>query len=144
MKPDYSDIVERCGRPLWWDPYGVPRYVEFRPERCSVEGTDVALLRIACQACGRQFVVASQARHARDHRVQMPERTLSGRPSPWDAIGSFHYGDPPRGDPAHNDCVAGPTMNSVPLEILSFWRLPSGLENWRRCREYEFKIRPRR
>jgi hypothetical protein len=132
MKTDYSDIVARAGAPKWWDENGVPRYVDFHPYQCGVYVNSVALVRIACQACGHEFVVAMATRSDRN-----PDTAAN---DPWDAIGAFHYGDPPRGDSTHagGDCT-GDTMNSVPLEIVEFWRQDQDF-NWGRREEYEFHM----
>jgi hypothetical protein len=137
MKTDYSDIVAQAGAPKWWDENGAPRYADFHPCQCGVYVQAVALVRIACQACGHEFVVASvEHRHQRSI-ARVPDRDAR---DPWDAVGSFHYGDPPRGDHAHagGDCV-GDTMNSVPLEVVEFWRQGQDF-NWGRCPEYEFHM----
>lgn len=137
MNTDYSDIVKKAGAPLWWDEHGAPRYVDFHPTACGVYVRAVALLRVECQSCGHEFVVAS-VEHLRQRNIaKMPDRNVD---DPWEAVGSFHYGDPPRGDPTHceGDCT-GDTMNTVPLEIVEFWRKSPSF-NWARCPEYEFRV----
>lgn len=136
MKTDYADIVQKAGAPLWWDENGAPRYVEFHPERCGVYVQAVALLRVACQSCGREFVVASAPKQS-SVKVAFPQRKAQ---DPWEAIGSFHYGDPPRGEPEHEGCAAGPSMNTVPLAVVQFWVRKSESFRWKREKAYEFRL----
>lgn len=117
MLPNYSDITSRLGPPRWYDANGVPRYEAFSPDMCGVYVDHIAYMEIACQACDQRFMVVSEtSRLDRDGEPLFP---CAGTKSecPWDTIGSFHYGDPPR----HEDCAAGATMNSVPIRVVEFW-----------------------
>lgn len=129
MKPCYDDLVSRFCEPEWYDARGVPRYAPFATGMCDVYARAIALLRISCQACGQEFLVASERGRRED--VKPPDFS---RPDPWDVIGSFHYGDPPY----HGGCV-GETQNSVPLEVVEYWQKSP---DWRRMAEYEKKLLP--
>jgi hypothetical protein len=103
MHTSYSDIKSRIAEePQWYDSNGVPRYDEFEVGACPDIYTDqVVLMRIACQACKREFKVEMHGDWWR----------------PLDHPRNLHYGDPP----AH-DCV-GDSMNCVDLEVLQAWRM---------------------
>jgi hypothetical protein len=158
----YKDIIDRCGEPKWYDGNGVPRYIDFDPDQCGVYDRYVAYLEIACQSCDERFFVAVEvdsmeavATHFRlpikptESKIEKVERKLDGHPtlSPWEQIGSFHFGDPPRhgnfDKEVEERCAAGDTMNSVPKRIIEFWRLvsePLSEYGWKRMPEYEFEI----
>jgi hypothetical protein len=108
MKLHYGDIIERIEtQPLWWDPYGVPRYCEFHPDACpNLYADEVVLLKVACQSCKKQFSVAYEW----DSRM-----TELAQPSV--DIQAISYGEPP-----HNKCcLTGPSMTSIPLHTIQFW-----------------------
>jgi len=130
VKPDYGDIRSRLGEPLWYDRHGVPRYDPFTPDMCGVYARYVALLEIACQACGRRFMVAVDLDGLECFRWN--QRGVSVLPTDEEA-GVFCYGDPPR-----HDCV-GDTMLSDVCRIVEFWERSqeTGWE-WARRREREF------
>lgn len=118
MHQSYADITEQLGEPLWWDEIGVPRYCEFSPRQANnIYASEVVLYAVACQDCGREFKVASSLdRYAAaytDSEGVVRTRRLA------DAIRArkLHYGDPPN----IGCCLAGPTMNSVPLRVLEYW-----------------------
>lgn len=105
MKPAYTDITEKLGSPLWWDEYGVPRYVDFHPRFAScIYAQQVLLLEIGCQTCDRLMLVevnggilqGDMARAVRDHKIC--------------------YGDPP----SHGD-HSGETMSSEVKRVVQFW-----------------------
>ncbi|AEG14358.1 hypothetical protein Desku_0752 [Desulfofundulus kuznetsovii DSM 6115] len=131
MKPDYDDIKSRLGEPLWYDRHGVPRYDPFEPGMCGVYAEYVALLEIACQACGRRFTVAVDLDSV--ECVGWQDRTgLSVLPG-VDKPGAFCYGDPPR-----HECI-GDTMSSDVCRIVEFWERSQGTRwKWVRRREYAF------
>lgn len=133
MHPAYRDIRIRAGAPGWHSQGGVPRYCDFHPNCVGVYARHVALLRVQCQCCSREMLVASE----RDmfyvtSDPWLPKR--EGCSDPWEAIGPFHYGDAP-----YHDCHSGETMNVVPLEILQFWKreIPG---DWARDPAYEFVL----
>lgn len=117
MKNRYSDIKGRIDEePTWYDQNGAPRYGPFLPELCpDIYSDKLALLRIACQQCGRQFSVEM-------HQGVWPTRPFHPK--------KLHYGDPP----AHG-CV-GDTMNCVDLEVLEAWHRPHP-GDWVRQRDLE-------
>ena len=123
MKQKYSDITSRISaQPLWWDSNGVPRYDEFSHNmRYDTYADEVALLRIACQGCAREFdVEVSWGRHSK-------RASMSSEPN------NIWYGDPPN----IGCCSVGPTMSSISLHVIQFWK--RGEEGWRRLLEFEEK-----
>jgi hypothetical protein len=74
----------------------------------------VALLLIECQACREEFRVAMSYYGLID--VIKKNASLSDRIK----NGSIHDGDPP-----NYCCAAGPSMNSIPVCVLEFWRKDS-------------------
>lgn len=119
MHNHYTDIIDKIElAPLWFDEQGVPRFCEFSPKRLSnIYADSCCLLRIECQGCGHQFAVAMS-----DSRTQlMLLQHRSGRPirrlAELVRNGSIHYGDPPN----VSCCPSGPTMNSIPRQVVQFW-----------------------
>ena len=109
MKHHYRDITDQLGKPRWWDEYGVPRYCEFTPhEGANIYASEIVLLEITCQNCQHPFAVAMSA------------DSLDGKDALEAAVrkGNLHYGDPPN----FGCCAAGPTMNSVPVRVIEFWK----------------------
>lgn len=130
MKLDYSDILAKAGQPTYWGPFGVPRYRDFEPTGLSVFTSRAAKLRVLCQSCGREFVVVS-AYDKTSALLELPE--TEGVRDPWDAIGSFHYGDPP----VHH--CPGDSIGSLPLEVVEFWKRVDAIE-WVRDPAHEFVL----
>jgi len=120
MQPGYEDIHSRIAEePKWWDENGVPRYEPFEPRMCPRYAPTVALLRIACQDCGREF------------DVQLAETEYDENVP----VNRWHYGDPPQHDkPPYSGC-AGNTMNCYDLLVLQVWVWREG--EWRRRRKLE-------
>jgi hypothetical protein len=60
MHQHYGDILKRIREPpQWFDDYGVPRFEEFSPQQLgNIYAREAALAEIACQECGRLFIVA--------------------------------------------------------------------------------------
>ena len=154
MLPSYEDITKRLGQPKFYDEHGVPRYDEFTPQLCGIYNSYIALLEVACQSCDKRFFVAREI-SSLDGKVTLPikpskdgdelikevedvlDDTLAL--SPWDIIGSFHYGDPPRHGDDTDECISGSTMNSIPIRIIEFWK--RGEYNvWERDHSYEFTL----
>ena len=118
MKNGYTDIRERIDDvPSWFDEHGVPRYCDWRPsEVANIYAREVALIVIACQNCGRRFLVAWSRSN---HEIG---RNEDGTPwvknaEPFDPQ-TFHYGDPPN----IGCCDAGPTMTSETIRVAECWR----------------------
>jgi hypothetical protein len=114
MHHHYDDITGRIKEPpLWYDENGVPRYCEFGPdEGASIYARQIALLEIACQACGERFMVA----------MSWTPSLCATDQHDWslaDLIqdGSIHYGDPPNAD----CCGIGASMNCEDLRVVEFW-----------------------
>jgi len=132
MLGDYDDIRSRISDPvLWWDNNGVPRYCEFHPSRCGIYDAVVALIEVACQACGRRFLIAVTF----DGPALQELGDRFRRPTHAD-IGSFHYGDPP--SHGSEGCLAGDTMNVESVRVVEFWEREAG--EWRRLPEHEVYI----
>lgn len=131
MKQSYLDILDR--RPndsvLWWDENGVPRYGKFSPHLvANIYASEIVLLKVACQNCNQQFLVAISA------------LVLSGDNSLITKIENrtLEYGDPPNA----GCCPAGPTMSSIPLKVLQFWKYDGDELEMVRLPEYETEIVP--
>lgn len=153
MRRSYSDITSRLGTPLWYDYNGAPRYEEFHPDLCGVYDSYVAYLEVACQSCGKKFLVTSEVdtidskkgnfylpipppSDEEERKVkEVVEKLDDDKVSPWHQIGSFHYGDPP----SHDDCLTGSTMNAIPMRIVEFWERVSSFD-WKRNKKYEFTL----
>lgn len=134
MNTDYSDITSRLGDPLWWDYNAVPRYDEFHPLHCGVYFNQVALLRVGCQCCPKQFKMAIEL----DRRNKI---NTSG--TPQDFAEWFCGFDPPRhGDSEGPECT-GTSMTIEPLEVLEFWEsCEGGEEMYRRVPQMEGLVDP--
>lgn len=116
MLDSYADIRERIPEPpKWWDRHGCPRYSDPVPKNCShVYADRLAFMRIACQACGTEFLVEFAS--SRMDRI-LWARTAGKDPleeQPWEPE-TLHYGDPP----STGCCAAGDTMNSCPRELVA-------------------------
>ena len=125
----YADIIDKLGTPLWWDENAVPRYCEFSPDVCAnIYAIEVALVEIRCQDCAMRFKVA-MSWCVMDQINDYP--TLAQEIADC----TIHYGDPPN----VRCCPAGPTMNSIPLRVLEYWKQePFG--DWHRFTEHEVEI----
>ena len=126
MLPDYADIRKRIDEdPLWYDEHGVPRYDPFRPSMLGIYDDLAILMVIECQSCGTPFKVGLGKQRALE-RAFGSDASLPTE----HGVGSWHYGDPPRGC-----CAAGATMNSVPRRVLEAWKR-KGVD-WVRVPEHE-------
>lgn len=121
MKPNYRDIIEKAGEPRWFDENGVPRYVDFHPNRCVIAGAQEAfLVEVQCQGCGISFSVALTWKNE--------DRSVYGRTlPPLDKLtktggNNLHYGDPPN----VGCCASGPTMSSDFHRIVEAWIRSAG------------------
>ena len=125
MKQEYQDITSRIKQaPLWWDEAGVPRYEPFHPVLCNnIYAGQAALLEIACQQCGRAFLVACTDDWPSGPRLYRAIRRHS-----------IAYGHPPH-DPA---CPAGNRMTSDTVRVVQFWWWKGG--KWQRVRKLEIRI----
>lgn len=130
MLPDYSDITDAAGEPLWWDAHGAPRYRPFHPNTLGVYDHLALHVLIECQSCARPFPVGEGWHRVgmvidpATRRVSWVERTLA------DVATGYHYGDPP-----FHDC-GGSSENCVDRRILSAWtRIVGGV--WTRDPDVE-------
>ena len=129
MNHHYQDITDKLGAPKWWDENAVPRYCEFHPDaRARVYANEVVFIEIHCQNCGTPFYVAMS-------RGKL-DILIGNRQSLADEIvkRTIHFGDPPNS----GCCPAGPTMNSIPIKVLQYWRRDN-LE-WHRDSTFEIEI----
>jgi hypothetical protein len=117
MNYDYADIRARIPEPpIWWDEYAVPRYVPFAPGlQADIYAQEVALLEIACQACGELFQVAMSWSF-----VAMVHDLVAPRLAATIQAGQLGYGDPPN----NGCCGAGASMTSNALRVLEYWARP--------------------
>lgn len=123
MHEAYEDITSRISEePTWYDQNGTPRYGKFTPDHCpNIYSSQVVLMEIACQSCGRRFHVEMHTDVWTDHEI-VPKK--------------FHYGDPPR----HVCMGGGDTMNCEDLSVLEVWSKSNPLRNWKRLRKLEGTI----
>lgn len=138
MKRNYEDITSRIAEePQWFDEVGTPRYGPFEPGlQGDIYAREVALISIECQNCGHRFEVCLSAGPASTRMKGLVRLTKAGAPilTLADLIraGHIHYGDPPN----IGCCPSGPTMNSIPLRVLQYWKhcYPSSAEEewWKR------------
>ena len=129
MRADYKDIRDRIdAKPTWFDEEGVPRYCVFSPDQCAnIYARQCLLMSISCQSCQHPFLVALS------WNMGLP---LFCKPlSELVESGDIHYGDPPN----VGCCPAGPTMNSVPHQVLEFWQ-QNEMHQWQRVAELERPI----
>lgn len=132
MNHDYRDITERIAEaPKWWDENAVPRYCDFSPEeRANIYTNEVALVEVRCQGCAKLFLVCfSRSRYQTLETARSMASYIVSR--------ELHYGDPPNID----CCPAGPTMNSIPIRVVEYWRRPRELA-WQRDAALEIGIEP--
>jgi len=129
MKCDYNDIREMIDlKPKWFDEAGVPRYCDFHPsETNDIYAKEVAFMKIACQNCGRKFRVCLSWSMA-----SAIGKINNKKLSEW--VKDLHYGDPPN----IHCCAVGPTMNSIPLQVLEFWKHEKF--DWKRVPEFEIEL----
>jgi hypothetical protein len=132
---EYEDIRNRIPEPpRWFDENAVPRYCDFHPSKmANIYAHEGALLRIECQGCGRPFLVAISelnAQHWMRARRGLPRITVAELIQNHE----IHYGDPPNVE----CCRVGPTMNSIPKQVLEYWKRER-LE-WQRDPSLELKI----
>lgn len=118
MLYSYRDILSKLAEaPQWYDEYGVPRFCEFHPdELANIYAVKAALLRISCQCCGREFLVANSI-------DRFSEWRLTNNPSKPNAsfVGSLGWGDPPcYGSNGECNC-SGATMSCDFLAIEQYW-----------------------
>lgn len=111
MLNSYRDIRSRISEePSWYDCNGTPRYGKFEPSlNPNIYATEVVLVLIECQSCGREFHVELNWGHTDTFTEPLSK-----------SVYTTHYGDPP----AHN-CI-GDTMNSIPRRVVQFWQF----EEW--------------
>jgi hypothetical protein len=124
----YADIrrLTDCP-PIWFDEYAVPRYCAFAPDQtANIYAKEACLYEIACQSCGRRFIVCDTWSTVDEALRGIPRLSEQIR-----AHDELSYGDPPNVE----CCPAGPTMTSEPVRVLEFWRREKS--EWRRVAELE-------
>lgn len=130
MNNRYDDIrALTTAKPTWWDENAVPRYCPFSPGAVADIYCDEAVLfEIQCQNCRTSFEVC----------LTNSALSRGGGPSLADLIrvNELEYADPPNID----CCLAGPTMNSIPIRVLEYWRQDDPLHDWERDPSLEVKL----
>lgn len=117
--------------PRWWDEHGVPRYCAPDPQKvANIYAREVAFVRIACQVCGREFLVAHSRYPGGDSDPSALAKRIADR--------ELWYGDPPN----VGCCAPGPTMNSVPLRVEQYWHRTGHRKEWERDRNHEVDFGP--
>jgi hypothetical protein len=134
MLESYEDIRKRIPEPpKWFDSNGVPRYDEPSPGLSpNIYADEVLFYEIACQACGKVFLVEENW-----SRFSVSEITRGiENPSLAERVRRrrIHYGDPPRHD--EDGCLSGATMNCIDGKTVQFWTRSPGCE-WSRLPELE-------
>lgn len=130
MKQCYEDILSRIpDPPKWWDEEGVPRYDDFNPHMAAnFYADEAALLLIQCQNCGEAFYVCV-SNCLNDGGSSLATRIKNQ---------TIHYGDPPNS----GCCHSGPSMNSLPRQVLQYWKLSgSRRREWKRVASLEIVVR---
>ena len=134
MKASYDDI--RALTPLapqWFDHNGTPRYCEFRPfESPNIYAREIALLEIACQACGETFLVEQ---HRDD--LQKAYRRACGAQD-IDLAQAVEQRTITYRDPPQHGCT-GDSMLSITLRVVEFWRRTIQIE-WERVPALEVEF----
>ena len=122
MKQNYEDIRSKIADPpLWYDEAGCPRYYDFSPELVNnIYAEEAALLEIACQNCGKRFIVAVSTDSF--DRVFYKQSLLRKE--------EISYGDPPN----IGCCPTGPTMGSETREVLELWHRGGKGFDWERVK----------
>ena len=140
MLPDYADIMERIPEPpKWWDENGVPRYCDFAPANGAIYAEECCLLLVECQRCRREFQVCVSQHYADRFNAADPQHPFPTLTALVQA-NNVEYGDPPY----VGCCNAGPTMTSVPMRVIEFWRRDrdSRTGEWVRVPELEKDVKP--
>ena len=118
MHNAYKDITSKLGTPQWYDENATPRYCDFSPDQVAdIYANQVALLLIACQACGKQFKVAISTSIVASIGKDIGVTSLLDRYTIYGAECAFSYGDPPNA----GCCGAGATMSSDTIAVLEFY-----------------------
>jgi hypothetical protein len=126
MKQNFTDITSRISTPpLWFDVEGFPRYDPFHPSiQSNIYADEAVLLKIECQGCGHPFdVCITSDRHFRKETLEELVKTKQ-----------ICYHDPPN----IGCCAAGPTMNSIEIKVLEFWKRVK--HEWTRIPELEIEF----
>lgn len=136
MLQKYDDIVEKLGRPFWWDEVGCPRYKKFHPSLCNnIYASQAVLLEIACQNCAVRMTVAlswdkAEGLFSSRECPDLEKRVKEG----W-----IHYGDPPAHEFTPGKlCHSGMTMNCIDIRVCEFWKREDF--EWKRTPELEIEI----
>lgn len=115
MRHHYNDIRRHIAQdPKWFDEHGAPRYDDFEPSlSANIYATQVVLLRVHCQNCDHPFDACMSWSHydaiTGGCKIGLEEQVRDH---------SIHYGDPPNIE----CCPSGVSMNSVPRQVLQFWK----------------------
>ena len=121
MNNNYIDIRSKINEePQWYDEHAVPRYCEFTPnEAANIYASEVALVLIKCQNCGKQFKVAFSRSKFGIKEMLWENFYHKPRPTIKEQIinKTLHYGDPPNTD----CCPAGVTEGCIDISVLEYY-----------------------
>ena len=127
MKQEYNDIIDKLGKPLWWDEVGVPRYEKFHPNLLNdIYAKEGCLLLIRCQFCGCKF------------KVGLSYNTFLEKSSLGERINNktIHYGDPP--NYYKGCCQVGSSANSDSIKVIEYWEKENF--EWKRNKKFEINV----
>jgi len=106
--PTIHEQTDSCScvvQPRWWDENGTPRFAVHHPSLCAdIGASEVALVKIACQACLQVFEVQMSwgMRRAAEHAAfghgqhgGSPAIHVVTELSDFVEARTLHYGDPP-------------------------------------------------
>jgi len=127
----YDDITERIAeRPKWWDEHRVPRYTDFATYcAADIYASEVALVEVACAACGERFEVAISSLHfSNSERCNSPVAEGIRK-------GDLNCGIPPN----YGSCPEGQKLACRTQRVLEYWsrRTP---EWWKRDSSLEILL----
>ena len=127
MNRRYDDLLSMSDRkPSFFQAGGVPRWSDFRAgESTDKYAHDCAIVEIACQLCDMRFHV-------------LMESTSRDRKTIAEAIrgNALYYRDPPN----VGCCDAGPSMTSLTIAVVEYWRREETFL-WRRDPSLEVAFR---
>ena len=123
MLNSFKDIKQRIKEdPTWYDCNGTPRYGKFHPIMSpNIYASQVLLVKIACQACGKIFLV--------EMNYSMQDEIYLKYPHKFSVDKVPHYGDPP----SHPDC-SGVTMNCDDLKVVEYWDRDNCARDWKKLK----------
>lgn len=128
----FADITDRIAEPPKWWGKGVPRYCDFDPHRARY-GRTVLLVRVACQACGRQFDTAIGTDAKLGKKLIHPATLRSIQEV---------LGDPPHHLGENGYSCGGNGMLADEIAVLEAWEEAANRFDWNRRPDLEGEIPP--